>query len=1080
MADPDRGGVRRLLGRPVLVVAAWVAVAIGMLVASPSLTTVAVQDETALLPHDAPSQQAERLVHDLFPHDPSLDSALIVLSRPGALTAADHAYEARLSQDLASPAMAGTVASVESPTELSRLSSVLTSPDGTTAIVVVGLRAAPFTGAADDAVALLRRHVDATAPPGLTHHLGGVAGLSSDETAAVTASFTRTAVVSVLLVLAILLFVYRSLLGALVPLLTAGVAFAVSLGLIGILAGHGLEVSTLATTLMVVMVFGAGTDYCLFLVSRYRDEIAQGAGVAAAVRRTRRTTGPVIAASGATVIAAFLSLLTARMGVYRTIGPAAGIAVAVTVAAGLTLTPALLELVGGRAFGAPRRSRAAAWPRFGRVVRCHPVAVSLATVAALLLCASGLLGFHQSFDLSRELPASADSRLGTEAIAGHLPTGELAPIVLVVSGSQPLHGGAALQSVDRLTDALRALPGVAEVRSLTQPAGAPLTLRTAAGLDGMAGLRSLGIDPNRVDVTPLFSAMASPGGLRLTEPVLRAYPQLAATLGYFAGAGGASTRLMVIARGDPYAPAAQSLLPRVESTAAATLAGGPLSGARLAVGGPPAIFADIEQLGTADFHRVAAVLLVAILVVLILLLRSPVTPLYLLATVVLSYAAALGLTATLFSRLLGQGDVSFWVPPFLFVILVALGADYNIFITSRMREALDDGATVPEAAVRGLVETGPVISSAGLILAGTFLAMVTVPLHMLAQMGFAVTAGVLIDTFAVRPLLVPALTVWLGGLAFWPGSARTRPRRSLRTAAVAAELGLAAAAAAAVLVATPVGESLTAGRVPASPPGGAALAGIPATAAVPATAAPRIRITPAAAPSIPAPPHPAAPAGAAATPITPATAPALPATAPARIAIPASGGWLVHLEGTRRIGVVGSEQPFSEEVTTQVTRAGGSDTSPVMRLTTASNAGTEEDQRRYAPSAVELLSTQGSMTGLAFGGTFQPPLLLLASPVRQGASYSADWSTGGTHGHTTTTVTGSRAMSVAGHPYRCTVTESDSTFSGDVSGSRHITSCWVAELGMSATDTEHDRGTYQGVPFDVTTTRVLEALPQRR
>ena len=1079
MSDPDRGGgVRRLLRRPVLVVVAWLAVAAAVLVASPSLTTVAVQDDTALLPHDAPSQQAGRLVHELFPHDPSLDSALIVLSRPGGLTAADRAYEARLSQDLAAPDMARTVASVESPTGLSRLSSVLTSPDGTTSLLIVGLRAAPFTGATDRAVTDLRRLLDATAPAGLTHHLGGVAGLSSDETAAVTASFTRTAVVSVVLVLAILLYVYRSLTGALVPLVTAGVAFAVSLGLIGILAGHGLEVSTLATTLMVVMVFGAGTDYCLFLVSRYRDEVARGAGVTAAVRRTRRTTGPVIAASGTTVIAAFLSLLTARMGVYRTIGPAAGIAVAVTVAAGLTLTPALLELVGGRAFRTQRRHRGGAWPRLGRLVRSHPVAVSLATVAALLLCASGLVGFHQSFDLSRELPGSADSRLGTDTIAGHLPTGELAPIVLVVSGNRPLHGAAALRSVDRLTDALRALPGVAEVRSVTQPAGAPLTLRTAPGLDGMAGLRALGIDPNRVDVTPLFSAMTSPGGLRLTEPVLRAYPQLAAPLGYFAGADGASTRLMVISRGDPYGPSARALLSRVGSTAAATLSGGPLSGARLAVGGPPAIFADIETLGAADFHRVAAVLLVAILVVLVVLLRSPVTPLYLLATVVLSYAAALGLTATLFSRLLGQGDISFWVPPFLFVILVALGADYNIFITSRMREALDGGATVPEAAVRGLVETGPVISSAGLILAGTFLAMVTVPLHMLAQMGFAVCTGVLIDTFVVRPLLVPALTVWLGGLAFWPSSARTRPRRSLRTAAVTGELGLAAAALAAVLVATQLGESLTSGRVPGSPPAGAALAGVPATAAAPATATPRLPVTAAAAPSIPAPAHRAAPVAAPATRATPPLAPVLPATAPTRIAIPTTGGWLFHLDGTRRIGVVGSEQPFSEEVTTQVTRAGGSDPSPVMRLSTSSNSGTEEDQRRYAPSGVELLSTQGSTTGLAFGGTFQPPLLLLASPVRQGASYSADWSTGATHGHTTTTVTGTRAVSVAGHPYQCTVTESDSTFGGDVSGSRHVTSCWVAELGMSSTDTEHDRGTYQGVPFDVTLTRVLEAPPR--
>jgi putative drug exporter of the RND superfamily len=1057
------------------VVAAWlVAAALGLL-AAPSLTTVAVQDETALLPHGAPSQQAARLLHRLFPHDPSLDSALIVLHRPGGLTAADRAYQARLSEELASPAMARTVASVESAGGLSRLSPVLTSPDGTTALIVVGLRAAPFTGAADGAVAQLRHHLDATAPAGLTHHLGGVAGLSADETGEVTASFARTAVVSIVLVLAILLLVYRSLLGALIPLLTSGAAFAVAIGAIGLLAAHGLQVSTLATTLMVVMVFGAGTDYCLFLVSRYREELAGGSARGTALGRARRATGPVIAASGATVIAGFLSLLTARMGVYRTIGPAVGIAVAITVAAGLTLTPALLALLGGRAFPAPRPRDRRIWPRLGTLVRTRPVAVTLSVAAALLLCAGGLRGFHQSFDLSRELPPSADSRRGAETVAGHLPTGELAPIVLVIGGDHAVRTAASLDAVDRLGDALRALPGVAEVRSATQPAGAPITLRSSGGgPEGMAGLRSLGIDPNRVDVTPLYSAMASSRGLRLTEPVLRAHPELAAPLDYFVGAGGTSTRLMVVVHGDPYAPAALRLIPRVASTAAASLAGGPLSGAQLAVGGPPAIFADIERLGADDFHRVAAVLLVAILVVLTLLLRSPVTPLYLLVTVLLSYAATLGLTVTVFSGLLGQGDLSFWVPPFLFVILVALGADYNIFITSRMREALDAGGSVADAAVRGLVDTGPVISSAGLILAGTFCAMVIVPLPTLAQMGFAVTAGVLIDTFVVRPLLVPALTVWLGRLAFWPTSARTRARPALRVGVAAAELGLAAAVAAVVLLlGTPLAEGRTGVSVPGSAPaGGGPVAGLaaPATAAPPPAPGanppppPRTGTRPAAAP----PPPVAAVTGAG------ASAPPAP---PPRIAVPVSGGWLFHLEGTRRIGVVGSQQPFSEDVTTSVTRTGGSGDAPVMRLTTSSNAGTQDDQRRYAPGGVEWLSTQGSTTGLAFGGTFQPPVLLLGSPVRQGATYSADWSAGQTRGHSTTTVTGTRTVSVAGGPHTCVTTQSDSSFSGELSGSRHLTSCWVTELGMAVTETEHDQGTDQGVPFDVTTDRVLVGMP---
>jgi RND superfamily putative drug exporter len=137
--------------------------------------------------------------------------------------------------------------------------------------------------------------------------------------------------------------------------------------------------------------------------------------------------------------------------------------------------------------------------------------------------------------------------------------------------------------------------------------------------------------------------------------------------------------------------------------------------------------------------------------------------------VVLSYLASLGVTAFVFTTVLGQGPLAFWVPPFLFVILVALGADYTVFVMGRIKEARRSGLDVPQAAVEGLVGSGPVISAAGLILAGTFLALLLAPLPPLQEVGFAVGFGVLLDTFVVRPLLVPALTAMAGTWAFWPG-----------------------------------------------------------------------------------------------------------------------------------------------------------------------------------------------------------------------------------------------------------------------------------------------------------------------
>jgi RND superfamily putative drug exporter len=183
----------------------------------------------------------------------------------------------------------------------------------------------------------------------------------------------------------------------------------------------------------------------------------------------------------------------------------------------------------------------------------------------------------------------------------------------------------------------------------------------------------------------------------------------------------------------------------------------------------------MRTIGERDFKVLFVVLIAAIFVVLALLLRSLVAPIYLLATVVLSYAATMGIAVIVFQGILDQPGITFWLAPFLFVVLVALGADYNIFIMSRIREEADAGHSVAEATERGLVLTGRIITSAGLILAGTFAALMVAPLPNLRQIGFGVTVGILIDTFIVRSLLVPSATVLLHRWAFWPSKPGRQP-----------------------------------------------------------------------------------------------------------------------------------------------------------------------------------------------------------------------------------------------------------------------------------------------------------------
>jgi RND superfamily putative drug exporter len=1066
--------------------AAWLVAAVAITAAAPSLQDVGTQDTTEFLPADAPSQLAERVLERLFPDDPSRESAILVFARDGKLTDADRAYLGQLEPFLRSPGVEPVVGEVQTTATAPDLAPFLRAPDGEAELVIVGLTAPPFTSRVTRFIEQLRDHLDDTAPAGLRHHVTGIAGLGTDQAEAVTESFDRTAVASVLLVLLILFFVYRSAVAPFIPLVTIGLAFLVSRGLIGYMADAGVKVSSQVETFMIVMIFGAGTDYCLFLVSRYKEELERGDPVPVTVRRAMTVMGAVIAASAGTVIVGFASQATAQSGIFKTMGPSIGLAVFVTLIASLTLTPALLKLVGRNAFWPSKLDavrdeadkHSARWDRVAVAIKERPAVVLLAGIIVLQLLAAGLGWFETSFDLVGELPGGADAREGFEVLSEHYPGGAISPIYLVIEAGGPIVDDARLEAIDRLTDRLRSVEGIAEVRSVTQPAGRPLTTETLNefGLGSGAGQASgLGIDPNKVDVTPLFAALASPDGLRFTGPVLRAYPQIQERLALLLGTDGNSTRLIVAMDGNPYAGKSLDVFRSIDDVAAATLGGTALAGAELSVGGPTSFYSDLRTVGADDFRVITAVLLGAIFIVLALLLRSVVAPFYLLATVVLSYLATMGVAVVVFQGLGNAEGISFWLPPFLFVILVALGADYNIFIMSRIREEAEAGHEIHEAAARGLVLTGHVITSAGLILAGTFAALMLAPLPNMRQIGFAVTFGVLIDTFVVRSLLVPSATMLLGRWAFWPsGVGRERAAVERRHVGVAAA-GVAAFALVLVLIAVTGGRPGPVTKVSATaltPRQQAAVLGDRVTPSTDASGPTSTSAAPATTAPVTAPRG----TGTAAPPTT--VTPSSPSPAgPTRIAVPATGGWRYHAEGTRKIGTAGSTQPFSEDVVTEVSRGGGTGDAPELRLVTESGQGRQEETRRYSPAAVDLLATQQSSGGFGFGGTFNNPQPLIKWPVRIGETWTTDWYTNGVSGRTTSKVLGERQVSAAGRTYRCYDVKSDSTFSGQAQGEQHQTACWVVELGMAVETQGEYRGSYNGVPFDLRQHAVLTGTP---
>lgn len=332
--------------RFVWVIGAWIVIAGIVNAVAPALRDVATYDETAFLTADAESIRAAGLLADNWPEDEFGNSGAIVVSRPRFLRASDIAYvdelETWLRGDDAPEVVRGTQSSRTRP----ELRDVLNAKDGTTTIVLVQFTTPPFEPPTDAAVVDIREHIAETKPRDLAVHLTGNAGVAADQSNTIQDSIDRTTFITLILVVLILLWVYRSPVTVLVPLITIGISFLVAQGIVALLAQAGMKVSSLVETFMVVIIFGAGTDYCLFVISRFREEVGRSREYRRTLAATVAVVAAVIASSAGTVIVGFTAQGVAKFGMFRTVGPAMAVAVLVTLVAGLTLTPALMRAFG--------------------------------------------------------------------------------------------------------------------------------------------------------------------------------------------------------------------------------------------------------------------------------------------------------------------------------------------------------------------------------------------------------------------------------------------------------------------------------------------------------------------------------------------------------------------------------------------------------------------------------------------------------------------------------------------------------------------------------------------------------------
>jgi RND superfamily putative drug exporter len=567
---------------------------------------------------------------------------------------------------------------------------------------------------------------------------------------------------SIVFIIVLLLLVFRALLAPLVTLIPAVAAVTISGPLVAEAAQHGLKVSPLAQILLIVLVLGAGTDYGLFLVFRVRENLRAGLDRKQAVIAAVERVGESITFSAATVIAALLSLLAATFEFYSNLGIPLAIGIVVILLAGLTLLPALLAIFGRAVFWPSKTQagsgKAGVWGRVSvRIVR-HPVPTLVAGLVAFGgLAVAVSANTAAGFGGNTNAPSGSDSAAGAAILSAHFPNTSANPTNIIYTLKQPAWND--LQALQTARSQLAASGLFTAVTGPLNPNGATLTPAQLTALHDRLGA------PQLLPPTPPVGSNIPPIGYQLYR----------ATALYISPDGRTVQFETGLKAGDPSTTAAMNAIPAVRAEAATVMRS--IGAADYGVGGQAPATYDISTISNSDLATVIPIAIVVIGLLLALVMRSLVAPLYLIVSVGLSYLAALGLSVLVFIKIAGDGGLVFFLPFLMFVFLLALGEDYNILVMSRIREEAQR-LPLKEAVSRALVATGTTVTSAGLVLGGTFSVFAIVGAQQgstqFRDVGAGLALGVLMDTFLVRTLLVPSTVVLLGRWNWWP-SAMSRP-----------------------------------------------------------------------------------------------------------------------------------------------------------------------------------------------------------------------------------------------------------------------------------------------------------------
>ena len=687
------------------VIVTWLVIAIIVIALSPSISSVESNNQTGFIPSSYESIKAYNIAKQLSPT--SQDAIDLIVFK-------DKSNKALSLTDIQSIEAAVNTLSALHTTHVVSITTSLQqlSPNHQVMLGQVVYAGSPADKTTFDTVKTVRNDLNSQfTDTNLTATTTGQESIYYDTQNQFQRTLEIVSFGTLLLVFLLPTLIFKSPFAGLLPLAAVGVAYLMANSFIADAATwFNFKVNQQISVIFIVVLFGIGTDYMLFLLFRYRERLRSGDHSRAAVAYALRRAGLVILSAALVVLASFSALFFAKFGIFSSLAPSLVICVAVMMLAALTLIPALVAVIQERIFWPSK-----AWmskplnptlsKKIGGAIAKYPAYIAGLVVMVLAILGAVTLGYRSDFSTFSQPPKGTESATGYNQIASALPTGVLYPTQVYVTSNQ----------------------------QLTSAQLYPLELRLSKA-SGVANIMPAEMSPN-----------------------------------------GKIAEVSVILKNDPTSPASIAAVAGPIHQAAHAV---PIANAHIYVGGMTAIIVDMRAVTYRDIKVIFPIAAVFIFIILSILLRSLVAPVFLLLCVGLGYIATLGTTTLIFQRLGSAPGIIFFIPIIMYIFVVAIGTDYNILTMTRLREEVKQGLNPRQAADLTVEHSSATVISAGLILAATFSSMLLAGVGAISQMGAAVAIGVALSAFIIAPLLLPSISAVIGHAIWWPSH---RPQKKKKT-----------------------------------------------------------------------------------------------------------------------------------------------------------------------------------------------------------------------------------------------------------------------------------------------------------